>query len=51
MALDHELTDAGIPHVFEIYQGAHDGTFWREHQDEWLAAAVQRLNPPERSGS
>jgi hypothetical protein len=40
-----------IPHVFEIYQGAHDGTFWREHQDEWLAAAVERLDPPERSGS
>jgi hypothetical protein len=29
----------------------HDGTFWREHQDEWLAAAVERLDPPERSGS
>ena len=36
-ALDEELTEAGIPHVFEIYQGAHDGAFWREHQDEWLA--------------
>jgi enterochelin esterase-like enzyme len=50
-ALDTELTEAGIPHVFEIYQGAHDGTFWREHQDEWLAAAVARLDPPERSSS
>jgi enterochelin esterase-like enzyme len=46
-ALDKELTDAGIPHVFELYQGGHDGTFWREHQDEWLAAAVERLDPPE----
>jgi enterochelin esterase-like enzyme len=44
--LDKELTDAGIPHVFELYQGAHDGTFWREHQDEWLGAAVERLDPP-----
>ena len=48
-ALNRELTEAGIPHVFEIYQGAHDGAFWREHQDEWLSAAVERLDPPERS--
>jgi enterochelin esterase-like enzyme len=45
-ALDRELTAAGIPHVFELYQGAHNGALWREHQDDWLAAAVQRLDPP-----
>lgn len=45
-ALDEELTAAAIPHVFRIYQGGHNGTFWREHQDDWLAAAVQRLDPP-----
>jgi len=44
--LDQELTEAGIPHVFELYQGAHDASFWREHQDEWLGAAVERLDPP-----
>ena len=44
--LDKELTEAAIPHVFELYQGAHDATFWREHQDEWLGAAVDRLDPP-----
>lgn len=44
--LDKELTEAAIPHVFELYQGAHDPTFWREHQDEWLGAAVDRLDPP-----
>ena len=45
-ALDEELTKAGIPHVFEIYQGAHDGAFWSEHQDQWLATAAQRLDRP-----
>jgi enterochelin esterase-like enzyme len=45
-ALNDELTAAGIPHVFKLYQGGHNGTFWREHQDEWLAEAVQRLDPP-----
>jgi enterochelin esterase-like enzyme len=44
--LDTELGEAGIPHVFELYQGAHDTTFWQEHQDEWLGAAVERLDPP-----
>jgi enterochelin esterase-like enzyme len=50
-ALDRELTVAGIPHVFKLYQGGHNGTFWREHQDDWLAAAVERLDPPERSSA
>ena len=44
--LDGELTQAEIPHVFKLYEGAHDAAFWREHQDEWLAAAVDRLDPP-----
>jgi hypothetical protein len=32
--------------VFELYAGAHDPAFWREHQDQWLAGAVERLAPP-----
>jgi enterochelin esterase-like enzyme len=44
--LDSELDAADIPHVFELYQGAHSSSFWREHQDEWLGAAVERLDPP-----
>jgi enterochelin esterase-like enzyme len=44
--LSKELTDAGIPHVFKLYEGAHNGAFWSEHQDEWLAAAVKNLDPP-----
>ena len=45
-ALDKELTEADIPHVFALYEGAHNGEFWRQHQDEWLAGAVERLDPP-----
>jgi enterochelin esterase-like enzyme len=44
--LDSELDAAGIPHVFELYQGAHNPSFWKEHQDEWLGSAVERLDPP-----
>ena len=44
--LDRELTAAGIPHVFALYPGAHDGSFWRMHQDQWLDGAVDRLSPP-----
>ena len=44
--LDRELTAAGIPHVFAVYPGAHRGAFWRQHQDQWLDGAVDRLDPP-----
>ena len=44
--LSEELTAAGIPHVFQLYEGAHDQAFWTEHQDQWLAGAVERLDPP-----
>jgi putative tributyrin esterase len=44
--LDRELTQAGVQHTFRIYEGAHDQAFWNRHQDEWLAAAVKRLDPP-----
>jgi enterochelin esterase-like enzyme len=44
--LDHELTAAGVPHIFQIYPGAHDQSFWKQHQDQWLAGAVERLDPP-----
>ena len=46
MRLSEELTAAGIPHVFKLYEGAHDEAFWDAHQDEWLGAAVDRLDPP-----
>jgi enterochelin esterase-like enzyme len=44
--LSEELADAGVPHVFRIYEGAHNQAFWSQHQDEWLTAAVERLDRP-----
>jgi len=44
--LSEELTAAGIPHIFQIYEGAHGQAFWSEHQNQWLAGAVKRLDPP-----
>ena len=43
--LARELKAARIPHVFRIYDGAHDRGFWNRHQDDWLSAAVARLDP------
>jgi enterochelin esterase-like enzyme len=42
-----ELTAAGIPHVFKLYEGAHNQDFWNEHQDDWLGGAVDRLDKPQ----
>ncbi len=44
--LDRQLTAAGIPHIFALYPGAHTGSFWRMHQDQWLDGAVERLDRP-----
>jgi len=42
-----ELTAAGVPHVFRLYEGAHNQDFWNEHQDDWLGRAVDRLDRPQ----
>jgi enterochelin esterase-like enzyme len=42
--LDAELVEAHVPHIFRIYKGAHNGAFWRQHEDVWLANAVERLD-------
>jgi enterochelin esterase-like enzyme len=44
--LSEELTDARIPHAYALYEGGHNQQFWSQHQDEWLAAAASRLDPP-----
>jgi enterochelin esterase-like enzyme len=44
--LDKELNDAGIKHIFKLYQGGHSRELWSQYQDEWLAGAVERLDPP-----
>jgi enterochelin esterase-like enzyme len=42
--LARELKAAGVPHTFKIYHGAHNGSFWDQHQDEWLSGAVNHLD-------
>lgn len=44
--LHAELRRAGVRHAFAVYPGAHSNAFWRAHQDEWIAAAVDHLDPP-----
>jgi hypothetical protein len=33
-----------VPHRFQVYAGAHNHAFWTQHDDEWLTAAVERLD-------
>ena len=44
--LSRELKAAGVQHTFKIYHGAHNASFWDQHQDEWLAGAVNHLDRP-----
>jgi S-formylglutathione hydrolase FrmB len=41
--LDRELTQARVPHVFEIYAGGHDRTLWRREAPLWLELALKHL--------
>ncbi len=44
--LDNELTAARVPHVFEIYPGSHNQSFWSAHAVTWLRLALDRLAAP-----
>jgi enterochelin esterase-like enzyme len=44
-ALHRELVSAGIPHVFEIYPGAHERRVWNAHARVWLDLALAHLTP------
>jgi enterochelin esterase-like enzyme len=41
--LDRELTEARVPHVFEVYRGAHTSTLWQAHSAAWLRLALIHL--------
>jgi len=45
LALHRQLLDAGIPHVFELYPGAHERRVWSEHARAWLGLALAHLAP------
>lgn len=41
-----ELDGAHIPHVFAVYQGAHETRLWRRHARSWLSLALAHLSRP-----
>jgi enterochelin esterase-like enzyme len=46
--LDRELRAAGVPHVFQVYPGAHEQSVWQSHAQQWLALALGHLATPTR---
>ena len=46
IALDRELTAAKLPHLFELYRGAHESSVWRAHAGPWLRLALAHLARP-----
>jgi enterochelin esterase-like enzyme len=47
VALDRELTRAGVPHRFAIYPGAHGFSVWAAHAPAWLGTALRHLTAPQ----
>jgi len=43
--LNRELDEVHIPHVFDIYEGAHTTTLWERHAVGWLRLALTHLAP------
>jgi enterochelin esterase-like enzyme len=43
--LNRELEQAGVPHLFRLYPGAHEQSVWSAHARAWLALAVAHLRP------
>jgi len=46
--LDRELSVDHVPHVFEIYRGAHESSLWQTHAVTWLRLALRHLAPATR---
>ncbi|MGB2874359.1 MAG: alpha/beta hydrolase-fold protein [Gaiellaceae bacterium] len=42
--LHRELAAAGVPHIFELYAGAHEQALWNRHSATWLRLALRHLN-------
>ena len=45
---ERELASANVPHVFTVYQGAHETSLWKRHARRWLALALAHLAQPAR---
>ena len=46
--LDRELSADHVPHLFEIYRGAHESLLWQTHAVTWLQLALKHLEPATR---
>ena len=44
--LHRELVAAGVPHVFQLYDGGHRTSVWEAHAPGWLGMALERLTRP-----
>ena len=49
LTLHRELVAAGVPHVFEVYPGAHEQHVWTSHARTWLGLALANLELPTSS--
>lgn len=45
LQLHRELTEAKVPHVFEVYEGGHSQSLWLRHATPWLRLALEHLRP------
>jgi enterochelin esterase-like enzyme len=41
--LHRDLLAAKVPHWYGVYPGAHTGSFWAQHEREWIGGAVDAL--------
>jgi enterochelin esterase-like enzyme len=41
--LHRDLLAAKVPHWYAVYPGAHTGSFWAQHEREWIGGAVDAL--------
>ncbi|MHB8470614.1 MAG: alpha/beta hydrolase [Gaiellaceae bacterium] len=42
---NHELSAAGIAHVFRLYAGGHSQALWQSYAPAWLSLALGHLSP------
>jgi enterochelin esterase-like enzyme len=45
---NQELAAGHVPHVFEVYAGAHETSLWQSHAVAWLRLALRHLATPTR---
>ena len=43
---DKELTAARVRHYYAEYAGGHSQSFWKEHEEDWVTAALRKLERP-----